>query len=103
MRLSGALSASLSPLTPAQSHLQIEADAQSLTHGCNTCHGAHEFNPEQAAVEGCLTCHADNHSQAFKGSPAQLVTYQELRKPWPAKLDTRFRTIRMTILNLTKK
>ncbi len=68
MRLSGALSASLSPLTPAQSHLQIEADAQSLTHGCNTCHGAHEFNPEQAAVEGCLTCHADNHSQAFKGS-----------------------------------
>lgn len=69
MRLSGELSSSLEPITPEQAHLPFKAKAKNLTHGCNSCHGAHDFNIEHAAVEGCLGCHNDSHSTNYTLSP----------------------------------
>lgn len=69
MRLSDTLSASLPAISPGESELEFKESAHDLQHGCNTCHGAHEFNPQQAVVESCLNCHADEHSTSFKQSP----------------------------------
>ncbi len=69
MRLSGKLSATLSPMTSGESHMSFKADTATLAHGCNACHGAHQFDPLKAAVSGCLNCHNDEHSLAFESSP----------------------------------
>ena len=42
---------------------------QDIQHGCTTCHGAHSFDAEQAAVSSCLNCHSDEHSLAYEKSP----------------------------------
>ncbi len=69
------LAAGLSPMSPDQSKLPMHHDThKELT--CNTCHGAHEFDSESAAVEACLGCHNDNHSKAYKDSKHYQL-YQE--------------------------
>lgn len=52
--------------TVAGTKAQLEGNAKEL--GCNSCHGAHTFNPRDAAVDACLGCHADEHSHAYKDS-----------------------------------
>lgn len=69
MRMSSALSSTLPPITPAQAHLPFTAEAQHLPHGCNACHGAHQFELVDAAVSACLDCHNDQHSTQFLTSP----------------------------------
>lgn len=81
MRLSGELSASLSAMTPGQSPMAFKADAEHLQQGCNSCHGAHAFNPSQAAVDSCLSCHNDEHSLAYVNSPHGIQWQAENTNP----------------------
>jgi hypothetical protein len=69
MRLSAQLSQTLSPMTPGQARLPFHAEARSVELTCNTCHAAHTFSPEHAAVHACLNCHNDEHSQHYLTSP----------------------------------
>ncbi len=68
MRISPYLQLPLSPLRPSMSDLPFKADSLNREHGCNTCHGAHGYETEEAAVGGCLSCHDDDHSTHYKGS-----------------------------------
>lgn len=69
MRLNPDLTQALAPATPSMSALNFQKEASHLTQGCNSCHGAHTFDTQTAAVDSCLGCHADQHSLAFNESP----------------------------------
>lgn len=45
---------------------------------CTACHGAHDFRPEQAAVDACLQCHDDGHSKGYLESPHYQLWLAEL-------------------------
>ncbi|MFK8082647.1 MAG: cytochrome c3 family protein [Granulosicoccus sp.] len=60
--------AGLSPMTPEGSRLPMTEGSGHLELDCNSCHEAHRFDRQTAAVESCLGCHADNHSLAYKQS-----------------------------------
>lgn len=59
----------LSPMTPAMARLPMKEEAYDKTLGCNSCHTAHTFDSQQAAVDACLGCHDDQHSRDYKQSP----------------------------------
>lgn len=59
----------LSPMRPALARLPMKADAHDRELGCNSCHGAHDYDTEKAQVDACLSCHDDEHSLAYKASP----------------------------------
>ena len=65
MRLSEALSHSLSAVSPKDSQLPFKTQALHAAQGCNACHSAHDFNTKKAAVSACLECHNDEHSNNF--------------------------------------
>lgn len=68
MRLSDALSHSLTAVSPKDSQLPFKTQALHATQGCNACHSAHDFNTKKAAVSACLECHNDEHSNNFLSS-----------------------------------
>lgn len=71
------LAQGLSPMTPAQARLPMKEKHHDTALGCSTCHGGHEFNLRQAAVEACLQCHDDEHSRAYKASSHYTLWQQE--------------------------
>lgn len=73
------LAAGLDPLTPEKAHLPMHPDSGHEELTCNSCHGAHEYDVQEAAVESCLGCHADDHSLAYKSSSHFAL--------WQAELD----------------
>jgi hypothetical protein len=75
--------AGLGPMTPAQARLPMQRAASDTPLGCTTCHGAHEFSVQSAAVDTCLTCHADGHSLAYEGSPHADLWRRELATEVP--------------------
>ncbi len=56
-------------IKPGESSLSFHTDVELVEHGCNTCHGAHDFDRVKAASENCLGCHSDDHSLAYETSP----------------------------------
>lgn len=58
----------MSPMTPGEARLPMKADAAEKSLTCNTCHSAHDYNLQKAAVDSCLTCHDDAHSLAYMTS-----------------------------------
>ena len=68
----------LSPMTPATALLPMQKKAAHEQLTCNSCHPAHRFDVNQAAVESCLTCHADKHSLAYKDSPHYQLWQKEM-------------------------
>lgn len=58
----------LSPMTTGQARLPMQENASHLRLNCNSCHDAHRFDVNQAAVESCLGCHSDEHSVNYKRS-----------------------------------
>lgn len=62
------LALQMSPMSPAQARLPMREDAEHKELTCSSCHGAHRFDAQSAAVEACLGCHADEHSLAYRGS-----------------------------------
>jgi len=73
MRLSPALASELTPMSPSEiqpdSHLAFKDESKHKELTCNSCHSAHEYDTQTAAVESCIGCHADDHSNAFADSP----------------------------------
>ena len=63
------LAAGLAPMSPAQARLPMRKEARHKALGCASCHGAHRFDTQDAAVKACLGCHDDAHSRAFEASP----------------------------------
>ena len=58
----------LPPMTPAEARQPMLKQAHNKELSCVSCHGAHEFDTNYAAVDACLGCHNDDHSQAYKTS-----------------------------------
>jgi predicted CXXCH cytochrome family protein len=58
----------LDAMTPGEARLPMREDAHDQALRCNSCHSAHRFDTQRAAVEGCLSCHDDQHSRAYKES-----------------------------------
>lgn len=72
------LASDLPPMTPAEARLPMQDASAHLSLTCTSCHAAHRFETQTAAVDACLTCHADDHSLAFKDSPHGLLWQQAL-------------------------
>ncbi len=78
------LAEGLSPMTPSRSllNMHIEASHRELT--CISCHGAHEFDIREAAVDSCLGCHNDEHSNEYLRSPHHDLWKKEKRGELPS-------------------
>jgi hypothetical protein len=63
------VAAGLNAMTPGQARAPMHPEVSGQALGCTSCHGAHRFDPRQAAAAACQTCHADGHSLAYPGSP----------------------------------
>ena len=72
------LAQNLSPMTPSMARLPMKQDAAHEELGCNSCHKAHDYRVDTAAVDACLGCHEDSHSLAYKKSPHFGLWQQEL-------------------------
>ena len=72
------LKSGLSAMKPAMAQLPMKQDAAHQELTCNSCHGAHQYDVQQAAVESCLGCHDDKHSLAYKQSPHYALWLREL-------------------------
>lgn len=63
---------SLPAMTVSESRLakdhKMHIESMDASLSCNSCHDAHSFNRQKAAVESCLNCHADEHSLAYEAS-----------------------------------
>jgi len=68
----------LTPMTPAQARLPMKADASHESLTCNSCHGGHRFDVQEAAVEACLGCHDDDHSLAYEQSEHYKLWQKEI-------------------------
>lgn len=75
------LAAGLGPMTPEHSSMAFKPEAMSQEQGCTSCHGAHQFDRQQAAVQACLGCHDDDHSKAFLDSPHGQTFLQASQTP----------------------
>lgn len=73
----------LPPMTPAQARIPMQDDAHSQTLACTSCHTAHRFNTQAAAVEACLGCHNDRHSLNYRKSKHYQLWEAGLRKGEP--------------------
>jgi formate-dependent nitrite reductase cytochrome c552 subunit len=62
------LALGLSPMQPVDARLPMKQDAAHRDLTCNSCHGAHRYDTQSAAVEACLQCHDDRHSIAYEGT-----------------------------------
>ena len=73
MRLSPKLAEKLAPMTPGQiqpsSHLAFASESKHKELTCNSCHSAHSYDTQTAAVDSCVGCHADQHTASFADSP----------------------------------
>jgi formate-dependent nitrite reductase cytochrome c552 subunit len=71
------LGVGLTPMTPALARRPMKPSAGDRQLSCSSCHTAHTFDTQQAAVEACLGCHDDGHSRAFEGSPHAALWTRE--------------------------
>jgi hypothetical protein len=67
----------LPAVTPAEARAPMHSDASGEPLGCTSCHGAHGFDRQVAAVQSCQSCHDDVHSRAYAGSPHHLTWLAE--------------------------
>ena len=59
----------LSPMQVEWARQPMRKEGKGKRLGCTTCHEAHRFDTQRAAVDGCLGCHDDEHSRAYRLSP----------------------------------
>ena len=72
------LAATLDPMRPDLARAQMKDAAHGRQLNCNSCHGAHRYDRQQAAVDACLGCHADSHSSSYGESPHARLWAAEL-------------------------
>lgn len=77
------LAQDLSPMRPEMARQPMQPTAHGKELGCTSCHAAHRFDTQYAAVEACLSCHNDEHSRAYKASPHFRLWSEELRGHQP--------------------
>jgi predicted CXXCH cytochrome family protein len=74
------LTTGLSPMSPALARAPMKPTAAGRTVGCTSCHSAHRFDRERAAVSACEGCHDDAHTRAYRDSPHFQAWRLELRE-----------------------
>ena len=72
------LAQGLSPMTPAMARSEMKKTAHAKELSCVSCHSAHRFDTQHAAVEACMGCHDDKHTNAYKQSAHFDLWYQEV-------------------------
>ena len=77
------LGMALSPMTPAQSVLNMHVEASHRELTCVSCHGAHDFDTQKAAVDACVGCHNDEHSNEYLRSSHHDLWKREKRGELP--------------------
>ncbi len=83
MRLAGAITPKLAPISPGESPLTFKSTSLNAQHGCNSCHQSHSFDTLFASVEACVQCHDDQHTQNFSTSPHGRLWTQALEGHLP--------------------
>jgi len=78
------LAVDLPPMKPIDAQLPMKGKAAHEELTCISCHGAHRFDVQEAAVTACLNCHDDKHSLAYKESPHSDLWNKELIGEAPA-------------------
>jgi len=63
------LAVDLQPMQLSEALLPMKENSPHRQVNCISCHGAHKFDVQKAAVSACLECHDDKHSLAYKQSP----------------------------------
>jgi len=71
------LAVELPSMTPSEARLPMRPEASHTQLGCSSCHQAHRFDVQVAAVDSCLECHSDKHSLAYKQSSHFRLWEQE--------------------------
>jgi hypothetical protein len=71
------LAADLAPMRPGEARLPMRPEVSHTELGCSSCHQAHRFDVQVAAVDACLECHGDQHSLAYKQGPHFSLWKQE--------------------------
>lgn len=79
------LASGLTPMTPEKAKLPMQRAKAHEELTCSSCHGAHRFDTQQAAVESCLGCHADDHSLAYKESAHYALWQAEVNENSPSQ------------------
>ncbi len=62
-------SAGLPDMPIREARLLMRQTALHQTVNCHSCHNAHDYDSQYAAVDACVQCHADQHTQAYEQSP----------------------------------
>lgn len=58
----------LPAMTPSEARLPMNHQSLHESLSCNSCHGAHSYDTQFAAVDSCLQCHDDSHSRNYMNS-----------------------------------
>lgn len=69
--------AGLEPMSPGRARLAMKPAAHTRALGCASCHPAHSFDRQAAALEACEGCHDDAHTRAFRDSPHFTLLVRE--------------------------
>lgn len=62
------LAQGLSPMTVSAARAEMRPGAGHRELTCNSCHAAHDFDVQQAAVTSCMSCHNSEHTRNYPGS-----------------------------------
>ena len=73
----------LSPMRPEWARQPMKSTAHGKELSCVTCHSAHRFDTQRAAVDACLSCHDDEHSRAYQASPHFRLWLDEVNGQQP--------------------
>ena len=68
----------LPPMQVSDARLPMHTGAGHKELTCNSCHAAHDYSVQQAAVTACVSCHADEHTLAYENSPHHRLWQQEV-------------------------
>ena len=63
------IAAGLSPMTPAMARIPMHESAHDSELSCTSCHAAHAFDRQLAAVTACQGCHDSEHTRGYENSP----------------------------------
>jgi hypothetical protein len=62
------LAQKLPPMKVTEARQTMDEEHSHDALGCSSCHDAHEYRTQKAAVDSCMNCHKDKHTLAYKKS-----------------------------------
>ena len=87
-------------MTVGEAKLPMKEQANHQAVNCVSCHGAHEFDRNFAAVEACLGCHNDEHSQQYKFSKHYQTFVSEMSQLTPVGSGVSCASCHMPVMEL---